>query len=324
MFLFSPGFEAATLKIPSKGMEPDLLVENRKQIIGFVKFRTRLEALTAKQVLSGKKIDADCVLKAEMAKKNLHINNKKQQQQQQNKTYEAFHSVSADIATNEIYSDHPLFDPFFIGLERSLSLENSSRVHQLHPPPPPKKKRPTEPQANHPSLGNPTSSFMSAVYPSKSHPITFPTPPNSASSSDFLYSPSNRLSFFQEDDGPQFSTISPTSSYRNLGSTNPADQNPPCNTLYVGNLPSKTNERELLALFSKCTGYRRLSFRTKSNGPMCFVEFNNISCATRALQDLHGIPLSNSAKDGIRLSFSKNPLGVRTSSSSSIQHSIQH
>ncbi|WBW75233.1 RNA-binding protein Scw1 [Schizosaccharomyces osmophilus] len=97
---------------------------------------------------------------------------------------------------------------------------------------------------------------------------------------------------------------------------NPADQNPPCNTIYVGNLPPSTSEDELKALFSTQPGYKRLCFRTKGNGPMCFVEFDNIPCAMEALKTLQGVCLSSSIKGGIRLSFSKNPLGVRSSSSS--------
>lgn len=93
---------------------------------------------------------------------------------------------------------------------------------------------------------------------------------------------------------------------------NPADQNPPCNTLYVGNLPIDTSEDELKAVFSKQRGYKRLCFRTKQNGPMCFVEFEDVSFATKALNDLYGHLLHNSVKGGIRLSFSKNPLGVRS------------
>ncbi|KAL7926717.1 hypothetical protein ACQKWADRAFT_328381 [Trichoderma austrokoningii] len=93
---------------------------------------------------------------------------------------------------------------------------------------------------------------------------------------------------------------------------NPADQNPPCNTLYVGNLPVDTSEEELKAMFSKQRGYKRLCFRTKANGPMCFVEFEDISMATRALNEMYGAMLHNSTKGGIRLSFSKNPLGVRS------------
>ena len=58
------------------------------------------------------------------------------------------------------------------------------------------------------------------------------------------------------------------------------DQNPPINTLYVGNLPTGTVggfptghlEDSLRELFSRRPGYRKLCFRQKSNGPMCFVE----------------------------------------------------
>ncbi|KAH9817279.1 cell wall integrity protein scw1 [Melampsora americana] len=135
MFIFSPGFEAATLKVPaaalaardhgispagphgsnilpsiSQGnaaqqygstasnlMDPfwmpndydgleDLYSPlgiggagigafgNRRQIIGFAKFKTRADALHARDVLSGRRVDAEkgCILKAELAKKNLH------------------------------------------------------------------------------------------------------------------------------------------------------------------------------------------------------------------------------------------------------------
>jgi len=90
------------------------------------------------------------------------------------------------------------------------------------------------------------------------------------------------------------------------------DQNPPCNTLYVGNLPSSTNPEELEVLFSHCRGYKRLCFRMRSNGPMCFVEFEDVMCASVAMQELYGHSLTTHTKGGgIRLSFSKNPLGVR-------------
>ncbi|SCU93181.1 LAFA_0F15082g1_1 [Lachancea sp. 'fantastica'] len=102
---------------------------------------------------------------------------------------------------------------------------------------------------------------------------------------------------------------------------NPADQNPPCNTLYVGNLPPDATEHELRQLFSTQKGFRRLSFRNKNtngngHGPMCFVEFEDVAYATRALAELYGRQLPRSGtqhnnKGGIRLSFSKNPLGVR-------------
>jgi len=110
--------------------------------------------------------------------------------------------------------------------------------------------------------------------------------------------------------GPQH-TLPNRQFYQMPPNSNPADQNPPCNTLYVGNLPMNTSEDELVALFKQERGYKRLCLRTKANGPMCFVEFENVECASRTLQRLHGHPLSNSVKGGVRLSFSKNPLGVR-------------
>lgn len=68
---------------------------------------------------------------------------------------------------------------------------------------------------------------------------------------------------------------------------NVVDQNPPINTLYVGNLPTSQVppgypanylEESLRDLFQRRPGYRKLCFRQKSNGPMCFVEV--CVCAT--------------------------------------------
>jgi len=46
---------------------------------------------------------------------------------------------------------------------------------------------------------------------------------------------------------------------------------------------------------------------------MCFVEFEDVHYATKALNELYGNSLGGLVKNGgIRLSYSKNPLGVRT------------
>lgn len=112
----------------------------------------------------------------------------------------------------------------------------------------------------------------------------------------------------------------------NFPPINPAEQNPPCNTLWVGNLPIDVSENELKFLFSQQPGYKRMCFRTKQNGPMCFVEFEDVSFATKALYNLYGHPLQKSSQGGIRLSFSKNPLGVRQSSTTSLSQvqSVPH
>ncbi|KAG8158115.1 hypothetical protein KVR01_011876 [Diaporthe batatas] len=121
------------------------------------------------------------------------------------------------------------------------------------------------------------------------------------------------LSYARHNPDPRRATPSKIEKLPAPPPANPADMNPPCNTLYVGNLPMDSNEDELKNIFSRQRGYKRLCFRLKANGPMCFVEFDDISSATRALNELDGVPLTNSIKGGIRLSFSKNPLGVGTS-----------
>lgn len=104
---------------------------------------------------------------------------------------------------------------------------------------------------------------------------------------------------------------------------NPADMNAPKNTLYVGGLPailpSLTGpfsashlEDSLRNAFSRCPGFKRLQFRSKSNGPIVFVEFEDTAYATRAMNEMYGYTLGGLVKGGIRLSYSKNPLGVRS------------
>ncbi|KAL4916844.1 hypothetical protein BDW62DRAFT_95786 [Aspergillus aurantiobrunneus] len=120
---------------------------------------------------------------------------------------------------------------------------------------------------------------------------------------------------------PAFPYSSQHTARHSFPAANPNDMNPPCNTLYVGNLPPDTQEEELKALFSKQRGYKRLCFRNKQNGPMCFVEFEDVRTAGKTLNELYGYKLSNSIKTGIRLSFSKNPLGVRSGQQGSISAS---
>ncbi|GAA5922945.1 uncharacterized protein JCM15063_003477 [Sporobolomyces koalae] len=104
---------------------------------------------------------------------------------------------------------------------------------------------------------------------------------------------------------------------------NPADMNSPKNTLYIGGLPavlpSLTGpfsashlEDSLRNAFARCPGFKRLQFRSKSNGPIVFVEFEDTAYATRAMNEMYGYTLGGLVKGGIRLSYSKNPLGVRS------------
>ncbi|KAG2203501.1 hypothetical protein INT47_008228 [Mucor saturninus] len=310
MFMFSPGFEAATLKVPNGKDEEDCLMNNgRKQIIGFAKFRTRKEAMDARDILNGRKVDSEknSLLKAEMAKKNLHTK-RGLNEQQRTTAYEAFYSVPQSLQSP---NEFDFYESTFISRSQSvdakqppsLPIRFHSNFHQDYL----SKSTPAETpfifnNTHNNSTNNNNNNSIS------SH-INSPT----ATTSTGLSRVMEELFIHQSMSTPLTSPLSPTTSYRSLGgmlvgSSNPADQNPPCNTLYVGNLPPNTNEDELKSMFYKCPGYKRLSFRNKSNGPMCFVEFEDAIYAAQALQDLHGNPLSNSVKGGIRLSFSKNPL----------------
>lgn len=188
----------------------------------------------------------------------------------------------------------------------------------------------TQRRATNPNPSIPVSRFASlSLNTNGVNGMSSPPLPNYASprSGSNLQSPGTAMAAMSPHAIPSVLSNGPNSGYQQYSQhfarptyppVNPADQNPPCNTLYVGNLPMDTSEDELKAVFSKQRGYKRLCFRTKQNGPMCFVEFEDTSFATKALNELYGYMLHNSVKGGIRLSFSKNPLGVRSGQSSSM------
>ncbi|KAG7097390.1 hypothetical protein E1B28_004740 [Marasmius oreades] len=123
---------------------------------------------------------------------------------------------------------------------------------------------------------------------------------------------------------------SPASGTSSGSTRNRVDQNPPINTLYVGNLPTTPPpmgndvlEGSLRELFRVRPGYRRLSFKQKTSGPMCFVEFEDVNAACKTITELSGHTLNGLVKNGgIRLSYSRNPLGVRTPTSASAPGSV--
>ncbi|KAI8880298.1 hypothetical protein K501DRAFT_225072 [Backusella circina FSU 941] len=347
MFMFCSGFEAAALKLPSSDDELD--TSGRKQIIGFAKFFSRREALEALETLNGRRVDAEkgSILKAEMAKKNLYTKRGLLNEHTKLSSYDAFHSIELHSPT-ESFSDfyNKMSMPDSTSIARSQSMDgrpdlfikpslSSYRFNPNKRTPPTSfsegldylsKSTPTNDGFQISSIfGSSNSNTISSTISSArtiSPPPSISTGLSRLNEESYYHDPAR---FHPLATSPTLSTppsiLSPTHSYRSLGgmlsgSTNPADQNPPCNTLYVGNLPPDTSEEELRILFSRTLGYKRLLFRNKSNGPMCFVEFEDTGYASQTLQDLQGHPLSNSIKGGIRLSFSKNPLGVRQGNNS--------
>ncbi|KAJ3071051.1 hypothetical protein HK102_006526 [Quaeritorhiza haematococci] len=436
MFTFSPGFEAATLKVPAPNEED--ANGARKQIIGFAKFRTRIEAMEARDILSGRKVDAErgCILKAEMAKKNLHtkrgLSNDHSSHASCGYGYgmagalnrQRFLAPSAlgngmvpsaaaaaaaaaqlsalqqqkDLAFADSYflsspppiprdllnpPDYPGFDvypterdsPVTAFSDSSLSERDSissafSELSELRSNSnntfgsrsgsasnffdAPRLDRPFNELLDTATLSllgrsqsasergfnsalfspidpvMPTARFPSVDSPTKTsfgfgsgHPQINTSLNNAHNTPASMISPLSSASTVSSASQPLTPPTTPGSSPTTahalgnlpaaafMGPKGSFDQNPPCNTLYVGNLPPNTPVEELERLFNKVRGYKRLCYRNRPNGPMCFVEFDDVLCATQALHELYGTPLSTHTKGGIRLSFSKNPLGVR-------------
>lgn len=75
----------------------------------------------------------------------------------------------------------------------------------------------------------------------------------------------------------------------------------------------ETSKEELEGVFSTQPGYQRMSLTARANGPSCLVEFDDVTSAAKALRNLYGWPLKNSKMGGIRLSFSREPIGIQPS-----------
>ncbi|CAJ0822949.1 17055_t:CDS:2 [Entrophospora sp. SA101] len=280
MFIFSPGFEAATLKIPQKDSSDDDASTNgstgngsstnaRKQIIGFAKFRTRLEALDARDRLSGRKVDAEkgSVLKAEMAKKNLHT--KRGLSNEQNNS--SVNSVASTVSA--------------VGLPLL---------------PPSTKRFPTPGSIN----TNPYEAF-NGVPPFAPPPL----PSDLLSPQDYGYDFYSDVSVYTPTTPttPVFPDQTPFSSARgSFDATNGAINGlvPPSRPLSNGIRYGTTK-----GFFDNVDD---LNYLSKSN-PVEIIS----KTAKSSTNELNGNHLSNSVKGGIRLSFSKNPLGVRSNANGS-------
>ncbi|KAI9271937.1 hypothetical protein BDA99DRAFT_534409 [Phascolomyces articulosus] len=207
-------------------------------------------------------------------------------------------SLSASSTSHHFHSHHPNYHPNYHHHPSDLSAALNARLNGLS-------INTTSPVVSNGGLPSPPGVTSPTHYRSLFGTMGTTTTANTINNNSNI---SHCVNGINGNGGGPISTLSTTTTI----SSSMDQNNPPCNTLYVGNLPPNTNEEELRMMFAKCIGFKRLSFKSKANnGPMCFVEFEDVACATQALHELYGNPLSNSVKGGIRLSFSKNPLGVR-------------
>ncbi|XP_057538771.1 uncharacterized protein LOC130816142 [Amaranthus tricolor] len=90
--------------------------------------------------------------------------------------------------------------------------------------------------------------------------------------------------------------------------------NPPCNTLFVGNLGENINEDELRGLFSVQPGYKQMKVLRQERHTVCFIEFEDVNSASHVHHNLQGAVIPSSGSVGMRIQYSKNPYGRRKDS----------
>ncbi|KIY96419.1 Cell wall integrity protein scw1 [Monoraphidium neglectum] len=84
--------------------------------------------------------------------------------------------------------------------------------------------------------------------------------------------------------------------------------NPPCSTLFIGNLGPGVTEAELRRVFSVQPGYVQLRFSLNQRGVTCFVEFDSVENAVLTHTQLQGQVLETNDRGAMRIQFSKSPL----------------
>ncbi|GJP41747.1 hypothetical protein CLOM_g1395, partial [Closterium sp. NIES-68] len=87
--------------------------------------------------------------------------------------------------------------------------------------------------------------------------------------------------------------------------------NPPCNTLYLGNLGLGVSEAELMQIFSVQPGYVQLKLLRQGMSTCCFVQFVDVEAASAVHVALQGITLASSDRGPVRVQFSRTPLGQK-------------
>ncbi|KAK6118720.1 hypothetical protein DH2020_047525 [Rehmannia glutinosa] len=79
--------------------------------------------------------------------------------------------------------------------------------------------------------------------------------------------------------------------------------NPPCNTLFIGNLGESINEEELRGLFSVQPGFKQMKVLRQERHTVCFIEFEDLNSATNVHRSLQGAVIPSSGSVGMRIQY---------------------
>ncbi|KAL3825035.1 hypothetical protein ACJIZ3_021064 [Penstemon smallii] len=90
--------------------------------------------------------------------------------------------------------------------------------------------------------------------------------------------------------------------------------NPPCNTLFIGNLGENINEEELRGIFSVQPGFKQMKVLRQERHTVCFIEFEDVSSAANVHHSLQGAVIPSSGSVGMRIQYPFNPFGRRKDS----------
>ncbi|KAI5339659.1 hypothetical protein L3X38_018931 [Prunus dulcis] len=88
--------------------------------------------------------------------------------------------------------------------------------------------------------------------------------------------------------------------------------NPPCNTLFIGNLGESINEEELRGLFNSQPGFKQMKVLRQERHTVCFIEFEDVNSASNVHHSLQGAVIPSSGSVGMRIQYPfENPFGKR-------------
>ncbi|XP_038046861.1 cell wall integrity protein scw1-like isoform X2 [Patiria miniata] len=299
LFRAYQGYEGSLLKLtskPGKSSSP----------VGFVTFDSRAGAESAKQALSGVRFDPDQpqTIRLEFAKSNTKVTKPKQ--------------TSPQPANLPMMGPHPAQltprDPY--DLSTAVFLPHAAEAWAHHP--------------NHKHAEFINYQGLAAAYadltpatPVHHHPVFAAHPalhaqvPADGARVTYVL-PHHAHSAVAHAPHPHPATTSLPQQTLPMNMANAATMaaiagSAPCSTLFIANLGTGANaEQELRDLCSSLPGFTRLRVHNKGGAPCCFVEFQNISCATQALTHLQGVLLPSSDRGGLRVEFAKANMGEKT------------
>ncbi|KAF7135733.1 hypothetical protein RHSIM_Rhsim08G0246900 [Rhododendron simsii] len=84
--------------------------------------------------------------------------------------------------------------------------------------------------------------------------------------------------------------------------------NPPCNTLFIGNLGENVNEDELRGLFIMQPGFKQMKVLRQERHTVCFIEFEDVNSATNVHHALQGAVIPSSSSIGMRIQYPSHSL----------------